>query len=43
MKLLTDSAIVELYWDRDEEAIAASDAKYGACCRGIACNILDDR
>ena len=32
--------IVDLYWDRDENAITQTDIKYGAFCRGLAKNIL---
>lgn len=37
---MEDSRIVQLYWDRDENAIAASSEKYGGYCRSIAGNIL---
>ena len=37
---MEDSAIIELYWARDEGAITQTDAKYGAFCRRLACNIL---
>lgn len=37
---MEDSQIVELYWQRDEAAIAETDRKYGAFCHGIAKNIL---
>lgn len=39
---MEDSEIVELYFRRDERAIAETAAKYGAFCRGIAFNILSD-
>ncbi len=37
---MTDKAIVELYWQRSETAIQSSEAKFGACCRAAASNIL---
>ena len=37
---MEDKQIVELYWQRAEEAIPATAAKYGAYCRTIAYNIL---
>lgn len=40
---MEDVQIVGLYWDRNEDAIAESAAKYGGYCRQIANNILDDR
>ena len=39
---MNDSEIVSLYWARDEAAISESDAKYGAYCRSIAWNILQN-
>lgn len=38
---MEDSAIIGLYWARDEEAIAASDAKYGGMCRSLSQRILN--
>lgn len=35
-----DERIVELYWQRSEDAIAETESKYGAYCRSIACGIL---
>lgn len=40
---MDDAAIVALYWDRDETAIAETDKKYGPYCRSIAQNILSVR
>lgn len=40
---MDDSAIVELYHQRDERAIAESDKKYGAMCRSIAMRLLGRR
>ena len=37
---MEDREIVELYWQRSEEAIPATAARYGAYCRTIANNIL---
>ena len=36
---MEDSAIVELYWQRSERAVAESERKYGAYCRSIAARI----
>lgn len=40
---MEDAQIIELYWARDEEAIAQTKTKYGAWCRGIAIRILELR
>lgn len=40
---MEDSAIIELYWARDEGAITETDRKYGPLCRSLAYNILSDR
>lgn len=40
---MNDADIVELYWQRDEAAIAHTRAKYAAYLRHIARNILGDR
>lgn len=37
---MDDSQIVELFWNRDENAIAETSAKYGALCGKIARGIL---
>lgn len=37
---MEDSTIVQMYWDRDENAISVTDEKYGAYCLSIARNIL---
>ena len=39
---MEDSKIVDLYWDRNEEAIACTQQKYGAYLLKIARNILSD-
>lgn len=40
---MDDLAIIQLYHDRDQSAIAESDRKYGGMCRAIAGNILSVR
>lgn len=37
---MEDSKILDLYWDRDEQAIAESKTKYGAMLRALAYHIL---
>lgn len=37
---MDDNKIIDLYWARSQQAIAESDAKYGAYCRTVARNIL---
>ena len=37
---MEDTAIIELYWQRNERAIQESSLKYGAYCHTIAYNIL---
>lgn len=37
---MEDSAIVALYWARDEQALTETAAKFGAYCRKIAFNLL---
>ena len=37
---MEDAAIVALYWERDEQAIPATAAKYGPYCTAVAANIL---
>lgn len=39
---MEDSEILDLYWRRDESAVAETDLKYGGFCRKIAFNILSD-
>ena len=43
MMVLEDAQIVDLYWQRDQEAIRQSALKYGAYCHSIAGNILSSR
>ncbi len=40
---MTDSKIIELYWNRQESAISESNLKYGHYCRSVAYNILRNR
>lgn len=40
---MEDSAIIELYWVRDESAITQTDRKYGSLCRSLAFRILSDQ
>ena len=40
---MLDSEIIALYWSRQEQAIAETQAKYGSYCQGIAWNILRNR
>lgn len=40
---MDNSQIVALYWQRDEQAIVETDAKYGSYCMKISQNILSDR
>ena len=40
--MIDDKAIIELYWQRNEDAINASHAKYGGYCHAIAYNILNN-
>lgn len=39
---MEDIEIIELYWQRSQEAIGQTDIKYGGMCRGISYNILAD-
>lgn len=40
---MDDSAIIDLYWARDEKALEQTDLKYGKLCRTVAFNILRNR
>ena len=40
---MEDNMIIDLYWARDQRAVAESEDKYGAYCRSIAQGILDRR
>lgn len=37
---MDDTSIIELYWNRDEQAICETDKKYGKLCYRLADNIL---
>lgn len=39
---MEDEQIISLYWQRNEAAIAHTEAKYGAYCQSIAYRILED-
>jgi RNA polymerase sigma-70 factor (ECF subfamily) len=41
-KVLPDEKIVQMYWDRNEKAIEATDSKYGKYLYTIAYNIVHD-
>ena len=41
--MMEDRAIVQLYWQRSEDAITQTDRKYGAYCFSVANNILPSR
>ena len=43
MNTLEDNRIVQLYWNRDQEAIPATAAKYESYCASIAWNILGNK
>jgi RNA polymerase sigma-70 factor (ECF subfamily) len=40
---MEDGAIIDLYFARNEDAIGETERKYGAFCRNIALNILQQR
>lgn len=40
---MEDQKIIDLYWQRSEQAIAETDSKYGGYCYCIAYNILTNR
>ena len=40
---MDDSSIIDLYWQRSEQAIQETDSKYGGYCFRIAYSILSDR
>ncbi len=39
---MEDAAIVDLYWQRSDQAISETDRKYGRYCHRIAMNICTD-
>ena len=40
---MEDQKIIDLYWDRDEDAILHTQRKYGGLCQKLAQNILGNR
>lgn len=42
LEYATDSMILELYWNRAEDAVTITKEKYGAYCRSIARRLLND-
>ena len=38
---MDDNGIIQLYWDRSDQAISATSEKYGHYCKAIAKNILN--
>ena len=40
---MDDDKIIQLYWDRNEQAISATSRKYGNYCTAIAQNILGNK
>ena len=40
---MEDRQIVELYWQRSEQAVAETDRKYGRYCEAIAYAVCSDR
>ncbi len=40
---MDDNRIIELFWERDEEAIEAAAEKYGSYCMSVAFNILSGK
>lgn len=40
---MNDASIIELYWERSEEAVRETDKKYGRLCNNIANNILNNK
>ena len=39
---MDDNLIIDLYWQRNEQAVAETEAKYGPYCRSIAYGILQN-
>lgn len=39
---MDDNGIIQLYWDRNDQAIRATSEKYGHYCKSIAKNILNN-
>lgn len=39
---MDDNGIIQMYWDRNDQAISATSEKYGHYCKAIAKNILNN-
>lgn len=39
---MDDNGIIQMYWDRNDQAISATSEKYGSYCKAIARNILSN-
>ena len=39
---MDDNGIIQLYWDRNDQAISVTSEKYGHYCKAIAKNILNN-
>lgn len=39
---MNDDRIIDLFWQKSEDAITLTDTKYGAFCKTIARNILQN-
>lgn len=39
---MDDKEIIQMYWDRNQDAVLATAEKYGAYCSAISLNILGD-
>ena len=39
---MDDNGIIQMYWDRNDQAISATSKKYGHYCKAIAKNILNN-
>lgn len=39
---MEDDSIIQMYWDRNDQAIRATSEKYGHYCKAIARNILNN-
>lgn len=40
---MEDEKIIELYWQRSQDAIIQTDKKYGRLCKNISYNILSSK
>lgn len=41
--IMEDEKIIELYWQRSQDAIIQTDKKYGRLCKNISYNILSSK